>query len=801
VAVAAGTPVSVKVSATGTQPLTYQWRKNGVNIPGATQANYDFVAGELAAFDVQVNNIVGRLETSRSATVLILTRPALTAQPQEAITVKRSAAAFFSVTATGSAPLSYQWRKDGVPLAGGTAADLTVQNVQEADAGSYDVLVSNPLGNVSSKPSKLSVSLPATLASQPPSVISASVGASVLLRVVAGGTGPFDYQWLRGNIPIPGADQPTYLAPTSEAGSAQYSVKVTSRAYGNTVQSTAATLTVSAGRGIAILRAPVSDTSVIKGTAAGLKLSVDPNPADAVRTTYGLFTQANNAVGTDTGISGVVPASGEFEVPLRSLTNSGTYTVVFSREYADGQVIRSVKTTAFNVQLRTFEDAAGTYELLLTDSNGLVGDGATYRGVVLATVTKTGAVSGRVLYNEAVPLPGAPGSERTYTAVVRSFSSTFTPSAADPSKLVCAPRLGLGTLANRQALELELDFSTAAVELNALVRDRVSVAPEVDEEGCVSQGFGAIRGATKLTEVAVGAVKRDLSALVGRYVLGSEFGLLQGSGPGADNNATILAQVLSTGKVMWASRLSGSTGSGSATLSTADGEVVGAQFYEGRTLSSTTVLSTNSLLGQLRFEHLTGGTLWSASVAASSTVDKLERQSCYITKSNKLPVYEGVRFDLSSAGSSSFNWSGVQLLDFQYGTSSRWTGATAAGLLAFLTPSGGSATSIPPLYLTAEDPAGEGTYIWTITVSSAGMVKATNYSATDAQPALTLRLDKTRGEWTGSYVSPLTKLRRTIAGVVARPSNQDALRGAGWVEQGTVPSTQSSGWRLEFTAP
>jgi hypothetical protein len=791
----------VKVSATGTQPLTYQWRKNGVNIPGATQANYDFVAGELAAFDVQVNNIVGRLETSRSATVLILTRPALTAQPQEAITVKRSAAAFFSVTATGSAPLSYQWRKDGVPLAGGTAADLTVQNVQEADAGSYDVLVSNPLGNVSSKPSKLSVSLPATLVNQPPSVISASVGASVLLRVVAGGTGPFDYQWLRGNIPIPGADQPTYLAPTSEAGSAQYSVKVTSRAYGNTVQSTAATLTVSAGRGIAILRAPVSDTSVIKGTAAGLKLSVDPNPADAVRTTYGLFTQANNAVGTDTGISGVVPASGEFEVPLRSLTNSGTYTVVFSREYADGQVIRSVKTTAFNVQLRTFEDAAGTYELLLTDSNGLVGDGATYRGVVLATVTKTGAVSGRVLYNEAVPLPGAPGSERTYTAVVRSFSSTFTPSAADPSKLVCAPRLGLGTLANRQALELELDFSTAAVELNALVRDRVSVAPEVDEEGCVSQGFGAIRGATKLTEVAVGAVKRDLSALVGRYVLGSEFGLLQGSGPGADNNATILAQVLSTGKVMWASRLSGSTGSGSATLSTADGEVVGAQFYEGRTLSSTTVLSTNSLLGQLRFEHLTGGTLWSASVAASSTVDKLERQSCYITKSNKLPVYEGVRFDLSSAGSSSFNWSGVQLLDFQYGTSSRWTGATAAGLLAFLTPSGSSATSIPPLYLTAEDPAGEGTYVWTITVSSAGMVKATNYSATDAQPALTLRLDKTRGEWTGSYVSPLTKLRRTIAGVVARPSNQDALRGAGWVEQGTVPSTQSSGWRLEFTAP
>jgi hypothetical protein len=805
VAVAVGSPVTLKVSATGTQPLTYQWNLNGVPVKDATSAVYTIPkvsSSNSGTYTVEVNNPVGAKVTSDPARVTILTPPSVTAQTAENKLVKRDLPATFFVTAAGSQPLSYQWRKDGVPVVGGTAATLTVLKAQEADAGSYDVLVSNPLGSVTSEARKLSVILPPTIVTQPPTAISATIGASVLLSVVPGGTGPFTYEWRRAGGAIPGANQSTYLAPTDVAGSVQYSVRVTSQSHESSIDSTGTTLTVLPGRGISILRAPASETRVIKGTAAGLKLTVDPNPPDALRTTYRLFTYGNNALGVDTGIGGTVPAGGEFEVPLRSLTASGTYAVVFSREYADGQVISSVKTTAFSVQLKTFEDAAGTYELLLTDSNGLVGDGATYRGVVLATVTKTGAVSGRVLYNEAAPLSGAPGSERTYTAVVRSYSSSFTPSASNPSTLVCALKLGVGTQANRQALELELDFSGDAIELGAVVRDRISVAPEVAEEGCVSQGSGAIRGATKLTEVTVGATKVDLSSLVGRYVLGSEFGLTAGSGPGADNNATILAQVLSTGKVLWASRLSGSTGSGSATLSTTDKNAVTAQFYEGRTLSSTNALSTNSLLGQLGFSRVDGSTLWSAIASTSSGDDKLERQSCYITKTNKAPLYDEFRFDLSSVGTSAFNWSGVQTLDFQYGTSCRWTDSTTAGLLAFLKSDGAvSATAIPPLYLTAEDPAGEGTYVWTITVSSTGMVKATNYSATNPQPTLTLRLDKTRGEWVGSYVSSATRVKRTVAGVLARPSGDDSLRGAGWIEIGTVPSTQSSGWRLDLNAP
>ena len=80
-------------------------------------------------------------------------------------------------------------------------------------------------------------------------------------------------------------------------------------------------------------------------------------------------------------------------------------------------------------------------------------------------------------------------------------------------------------------------------------------------------------------------------------------------------------------------------------------------------------------------------------------------------------------------------------------------------------------------------------------------MKATNYSATSVQPVLTLRLDKTRGEWAGSYVSTRTKLTRTLAGVLVRPSDGGSLRGAGWVETGAVPATRTGGWKLELTVP
>ena len=85
------------------------------------------------------------------------TGPSIASQPQSRTSVLGTTATF-SVTATGDAPLSYQWRKGGTPLAnignisGTTSNVLTIASVQFTNAGNYDVVVTNFYGSVTSSP-------------------------------------------------------------------------------------------------------------------------------------------------------------------------------------------------------------------------------------------------------------------------------------------------------------------------------------------------------------------------------------------------------------------------------------------------------------------------------------------------------------------------------------------------------------------------------------------------------------------------------------------------------------------------
>ena len=85
------------------------------------------------------------------------TAPAITTQPASQ-TVAVGGSATFSVTATGSTPLSYFWRRNGTPIAGATASSYTTNNVQLADSGSqFSCLVSNAYGTVLSSNAILTV--------------------------------------------------------------------------------------------------------------------------------------------------------------------------------------------------------------------------------------------------------------------------------------------------------------------------------------------------------------------------------------------------------------------------------------------------------------------------------------------------------------------------------------------------------------------------------------------------------------------------------------------------------------------
>ena len=167
--------------------------------------------------------------------------PIITVQPLP-VSVSVGASLALSVSATGTAPLNYQWLKNGVAITGATASSYSINSTQATDAGSYTVRVSNSAGSVLSSAATVTVVVPPTITSHPSSQ-SVNVGSTVTLSVVAGGTAPLGYQWLKNGSAISGATAANYTissVQTSDAGS--YSVRVSNSA--GSISSSAATITV-----------------------------------------------------------------------------------------------------------------------------------------------------------------------------------------------------------------------------------------------------------------------------------------------------------------------------------------------------------------------------------------------------------------------------------------------------------------------------------------------------------------------------------------------------------------------------
>src|ERR1700675_3765037 len=122
--VTAGQAASFSVAVTGTAPLSFLWKKNGVAISSATSSSYTTPAtatsdsGEL--FTVVVSNAAGSV-TSLAAMLTVNAggagAPSITMQPANQ-TVTAGQTASFPVAATGTAPLSFLWKKNGVAISG-----------------------------------------------------------------------------------------------------------------------------------------------------------------------------------------------------------------------------------------------------------------------------------------------------------------------------------------------------------------------------------------------------------------------------------------------------------------------------------------------------------------------------------------------------------------------------------------------------------------------------------------------------------------------------------------------------------
>jgi hypothetical protein len=158
--VSIGESAPFTVRASGGAPLLYQWQKNGVGIPGANEATYVTppvtASDDGSLFRVTVSNGGGSV-TSNSATLAVNLPPAITAQPVDT-TVKVGKTAKFSITATGTKTLTYQWRKNGENISGALERSYTTPPAATGDNGAlFSVVVTNPYGSVTSENAALTV--------------------------------------------------------------------------------------------------------------------------------------------------------------------------------------------------------------------------------------------------------------------------------------------------------------------------------------------------------------------------------------------------------------------------------------------------------------------------------------------------------------------------------------------------------------------------------------------------------------------------------------------------------------------
>ncbi|MEI6715446.1 MAG: immunoglobulin domain-containing protein [Verrucomicrobiota bacterium] len=311
--VVVGSTLSLSVSATGTAPLGYQWNKGGTPISGGTAANFSVVnaqVGDAGDYSVVVSNTAGTV-TSGTATVTMLVPPAITVQPVGGSVVVGSTLSL-SVSATGTAPLGYQWNKGGTPISGGTAANFSVVNAQVGDAGDYSVVVSNTAGTVTSGTATVTMLVPPAITVQPVGG-SVVVGSTLSLSVSATGTAPLGYQWNKGGTPISGGTAASFSVVNAQVGDAgDYSVVVSNTA--GTVTSGTATVTMLVPPSITVQ--PVGGSVVVGST---LSLSVSATG------TAPLGYQWNKG---GTPISGGTAAS--FSVVNAQVGDAGDYSVVVS---------------------------------------------------------------------------------------------------------------------------------------------------------------------------------------------------------------------------------------------------------------------------------------------------------------------------------------------------------------------------------------------------------------------------------------------------------------------------------------
>jgi hypothetical protein len=327
---AQGGSATFSVVAGGTEPLSYQWWFNSTRlIPDATNSSLVFnsvQATNAGNYSVIVTNLFG-CATSTPARLSVMLPPVITAQPQD-VTVAANQSVTFTMSATGTQPLSNHWWRVGSPddwvgdgrqttnLAGLATFQFSVNSGTSDAVCNYYGVVSNAWGAVTSRVATLTVETPPIITNQPQSV-AASIGMTVFLTVGASGREPLSYQWqFNGtNLTLAASTNMLELDNVSTNDSGNYRVIVA-----NVAGSVTSAVAVVAVGGPVIQTQPQSQ-SVVQGGSATFSVVAGGEEPLSYQWCFNLTNQMTAATNASLVIDSV------------QTTNVGSYSVIVTNQF------------------------------------------------------------------------------------------------------------------------------------------------------------------------------------------------------------------------------------------------------------------------------------------------------------------------------------------------------------------------------------------------------------------------------------------------------------------------------------
>lgn len=382
------------------------------------------------------------------------TRPVITQDPINS-TVTKGGSATFTVQATGSSPLTYQWLKGDQSIGGANSATLILENVSEADAGDYACSVADSAGTTLSNRATLTVKTiivvlepKITILSAPVST-TATVGGTASFTVVATAEVPLFYQWLKNGVAIPGATNSTLtLTNVQHSDAATFNCSITQEGSGGALMTSPfTTLSVV---GPPLINAQPAGVNVIEGQS----FSLTTTALGGSGSISFKWNRGSSHVWTSGGVIGIPPAP-----------STSTYVVASSKPSDAGEyycvVENSAGTTTTQKVIVTVQPVPKPPTITVQPSAVAVTEG---KPLTLSTTATTAAGTLRFRWHR-----NGVATSVSHTSDAGTFTSTYSVASSsfgDAGDYTCVVENEVGQVIS-QAAAVVVDRAARIVNLSS----------------------------------------------------------------------------------------------------------------------------------------------------------------------------------------------------------------------------------------------------------------------------------------------------------------------------------------------